>query len=395
MLQDDTLLGGLYIIHLGNGYYYGGRTICFKTRWDEHLSNLQSRKASSYMQNVYNKYGRFEPAILLILPREEQEAAEQKWLDEHFRKPGCVNMSPHAKGGCFGHTPEARAKMRATRASRPDLAQKSREQLRKNFCWKGVKKSPEQIRKMAEKLRGRKQSEESIAKRAESNKGQKRSPESRARQSEAAKIRVQKYPIRFSEVTRALISQQQTGRIWLNNGSMNTNVRPENVQSYLDQGWLLGRFGSCSPEHRALISESSKDRIWLTDGNKNLFVKPDQVEALQLEGWTLGRSNVKPVAQEARDRSGAKRHGRVWATDGTDNLLVSPEEIPEGWYIGLTKKLPVFTDEAKAALSAKRRNKRWIHDMESGRNTCVDETDLSRYLEEGWALGRMASAGAN
>lgn len=396
MLQDNTLLGGLYQIRLSDTHFYGGRTFCFKNRWADHLKNLKEGKANQYMQNVYNKYGRFEPEILEILPREKCIEAEQAWLDKHYRTPGCVNLNPSACGGDGRKSSEeTRARMSAAMRSDPERMKRAREILLSHRMKKGFKHSPASLEKNRLGHIGIKQSPESIAKRVRKITGRKNSPEILAKMSESAKIRAQKYPVHFSEATRALLSQQQKGRVWLNNGSMNIRVPSSQVQSYLDQGWVQGRFGSRSPESRALTSEQSKDRIWLTDGNKNLFVKPDQVESLQSEGWTQGRSNVKPVAQEARDRSGAKRHGRVWATDGTDNLLVSPEEIPEGWYIGLTKKLPVFTDEAKAALSAKRRNKRWVYDTVSGRSTSVDETDLPRYLDEGWALGRMASAGAN
>lgn len=111
MLPDDTLLGGLYLIRLSDTHFYGGRALCFKTRWDEHLANLQSNRANRWMQNVYNKYGRFEPEILAILPKEEHIAAEQAWLDNNFGKPGCVNVSSYAYGGRDGKSVVSRAKM--------------------------------------------------------------------------------------------------------------------------------------------------------------------------------------------------------------------------------------------------------------------------------------------
>ncbi len=392
MLQDDTLLGGLYLIRLSDTHYYGGRTTCFKTRWKEHLYNLTYGQANNRMQNVYNKYGRFEPEIIEILPKELQMEAEQAWLDAHFRQPGCVNLSPYAAGGCAGHTTETKAKMRISLASDPERLRRAQELLRSYRMKKGFKHSAASIEKNRRGHIGIKQSPETIARRIASTTGLRRSPEIREKMSEAAKIRVQKYPIHFSDATRALLSERIKNLVWVNNGRVNTRVSSSDVPSYLDQGWAAGRFGSRSPESRALAREQSKDRIWLTDGDKNLFVKPDQVEALQADGWTQGRSNVKPTPHEARVKTGDKLRGRIWITNGEANMRADPDEIPPGWTLGLTKKIGTMSEEMKAAVSAKRRNKRWIYNLESGKNTSVNETDLPRYLDEGWALGRSSSA---
>lgn len=334
MLQDDTLLGGLYLIRLSDTHFYGGRALCFKTRWEEHLASLQSNRANRWMQNVYNKFGRFEPEILAILPREDHIAAEQAWLDEHFRTPGCVNVSSYAYGGRGGKSVVSHAKM------------------------------------------------------MDPNWGRKNTLEARIRQSEAAKIRVKRYPIRHGESTRSLISSQQAGRIWINNGGTRTRVRSEDLQGYLDQGWVLGRDRHHTQEFKAQASERMIGRVWITNGDKNLFVKPDEVQTYLDQGWTFGRSNLQPTPQEARVKAGAKRHDRIWVTDGSTNQLVYLSEIPEGWRQGLTKKPAVMSDESKTALAAKRGNKRWINNGAS--SMTVDAEDLQRYLDDGWVAGRCS-----
>lgn len=133
MLPNDTRIGGLYIVRLSDTHYYGGRARDFKFRWRSHLRDLRAgHHENPRMQAVYNKYGRFEPEVLRVLSPEEQESAEQEWLDANFRKPGCVNLSPFSVGGCDGRSAETRARMSKTRASRPDLVEKARAQIIKS-----------------------------------------------------------------------------------------------------------------------------------------------------------------------------------------------------------------------------------------------------------------------
>jgi hypothetical protein len=188
------------------------------------------------MQAVYDKYGRFEPKVLVAL-MDGEEAAEQQWLDENFRKPGCVNLSPLAKGGCDGRSEETRKKMSATRTSRPDLVEKARETLNRNRIQKGGSKSEDAKRKVALGMLGKTQTLEHVEKRAAAHRGRKNTPETLARMSESAKKRAQAQPPAHGPETRTLISEQQKGRVWINDGSQNRRVFPDVVP----EGWAAGR----------------------------------------------------------------------------------------------------------------------------------------------------------
>jgi len=103
MLPYDTPPsgGGLYVIWLSDAHFYGGRAQSFKRRWETHFRKLQEgTHGNPRMQNVFNKYGRFEPQVLKkVHSKTGRIAAEQEWLDENQGGEGCVNISPWADGG--------------------------------------------------------------------------------------------------------------------------------------------------------------------------------------------------------------------------------------------------------------------------------------------------------
>lgn len=246
MLLDDTHdAGGIYLIWLSDTHYYGGRARFFRKRWRSHLRDLKAGKHENpRMQAVFDKHGRFDPEIVSVLLPHEQREAEQVWLDTHFRQPGCVNLSPFAKGGCENRSPETRAKMSRTRSTRPDLVLKAQETLELNRMHKGDKKSEAAVAKirLAASFRiGLKQSPDTIAKRVAKILGRKNTPETLQRMSDAAKIRARMFPTVHGPETRALISSQQDGRVWVNNGAENRRSTPEEAEVLLTEGWRPGR----------------------------------------------------------------------------------------------------------------------------------------------------------
>lgn len=129
-------------------------------------------------------------------------------------------------------------KQRQTVKSRPDLVEKARESLARNRVHVDA---TARNRKTGEKLRGRKQALEAVAKRAASNRGRKNTPDTLRRMSESAKRRAQVQPTSHGDETRALISSQQRGRVWVNDGGVNQRLFPEDAENLLAQGWCRGR----------------------------------------------------------------------------------------------------------------------------------------------------------
>lgn len=191
---------------------------------------------------MFNIYGQFEPQVLRELVVGEHKEVEQEWLDEHFRKPGCVNLSPHAKGGCKGHSAETQAKMSATRSSRPDLVEKARQSIAVNRLHNDPQRMVERAVGMSKGNTGKKQTPEHIGKRAATHRGRKNTDETKALMSSSAKLRCITHPTQHGSETRALISKQQKGRIWIHNGIQNQRLFPEEAQAFLDVGWGRGRF---------------------------------------------------------------------------------------------------------------------------------------------------------
>jgi len=256
---------------------------------------------------VFNKYGVFVPEVLCVLTGDiAQVEAEQTWLDAHYGKSGCVNLSRAATTGgshqslegrfrisrslqgrtlTLAHrqaisrgnkgrkltpehiailrecntgrewTPEMRQrhseahkglrrsaasieKQRQTVKSRPDLVQKARESLARNRVHVDA---TARNQKTGEKLRGRKQDPEAVAKRAAAHRGRKNTPDTLRRMSESAKRRAQAQPTSHGDETRALISSQQRGRVWVNDGKVNQRLFPEDAERLLMQGWCRGR----------------------------------------------------------------------------------------------------------------------------------------------------------
>ena len=94
-ITEKTRQGGLYLLYLSDTHYYGGRARHFRARWRRHLTALEKGShPNTYMQNVFNQKGRFEPEILSeILEPDQQIDAEGQWLHEHFGKEGCLNLN--------------------------------------------------------------------------------------------------------------------------------------------------------------------------------------------------------------------------------------------------------------------------------------------------------------
>jgi hypothetical protein len=237
--------GGLYVLWLSDEHYYGGRTRRFRARWREHLKLLsEGTHENVRMQAVFDLNARFHPTILSrITDSSQRKVVEQAWIDENFRKPGCLNLSHSSEGGCAFRSEETRAKMSLTRAMRPDLVEKARASLKENgrpFV-KGMKHPAEHVRKNADAHRGKKQSPDHIAKRVAANLGRKNTPETLAQMSESAKRRAKEKPTVHSSGTKALISSQQKGRIWVHNGERNERIWPLDFPRYENEGFVRGK----------------------------------------------------------------------------------------------------------------------------------------------------------
>ena len=247
MPAHPTPLGGLYIIRLSDTHYYGGRSTNCPRRWRDHLRELRAgTHENRRMQGVVEIEGRFEPKIATPwVEGLDLRAVEQQWLDENFRKPGCVNLTHTSDGGGGEWSDESRKKVSHTRKTKPGLLDQIKRTLAEHRPQAAVARwTPETKQKLAEKNRARAgvpQKPEHVARRAESNRGRKNTAETIQRMSESAKARSQAYPTVHGVGTRELISSQQRGRVWVHNATINRRVWPHEAQELMSQGWEPNR----------------------------------------------------------------------------------------------------------------------------------------------------------
>ena len=197
------------------------------------------------MQRVYDLHGRFDPEVVSVLAPDECPDAEQAWLDANFRKPGCVNLVASSRGGMTGmvRTPESIEKQRATFKSRPDLIEKARASLNRNRVFITKESHHRGVMKTAAKNRGRKQTPEQVARRVESVTGRKNTPETIERMRDSGRRRAAEMPTSHGDETRALISTQQRGRVWVNDGTVNRRLWPDEAATLVVGGWVYGKVG--------------------------------------------------------------------------------------------------------------------------------------------------------
>jgi len=97
-----------------NGKFYVGSSVDSRKRFWAHRKDLRSGvHVCVALQRAWIKYGedcfKFE-VIEQYGTKDELFPAEQKWLDEHYGKEYCYNVSPHANAPMRNASPELRAK---------------------------------------------------------------------------------------------------------------------------------------------------------------------------------------------------------------------------------------------------------------------------------------------
>ena len=94
-----------------------------------------------------------------------------------------------------------------------------------------------------------------------------------------------------SEEDKKKISKANSNRIMMNNGKNNRMIKETDVQLYLDKGWAIGQYYSEESKeiHKKKCSLRNKGRTWINNGENNKFVKEDEIEKYCSNGWKIGR----------------------------------------------------------------------------------------------------------
>lgn len=113
---------------------------------------------------------------------------------------------------------------------------------------------------------------------------------------------------RFSEEAKKNLSNSHRGlpsaslgRVRITKDGKIKNVKKEDVQLYLDQGWVVG---SCNQNY--LVSKdghsSNFGKVCINDGERNFYCYPKELEKYLAEGWTKGRTKKSIDSQKEIQR---------------------------------------------------------------------------------------------
>lgn len=74
----------------------------------------------------------------------------------------------------------------------------------------------------------------------------------------------------------------------MNNSVISVMVKPEDVQSYLDRGFIFGRLYSPSEKTRQLQRNTMKNRVHVHNSEHELMIHPEDVQSYVDKGYVIG-----------------------------------------------------------------------------------------------------------
>ena len=266
MELDDGICAtsGIYCItNLINGKRYIGKSdnnVLERLKLHKKLS-----KTNKHLRDSILKYGldnfRFE--ILEICPKEICGKRERYWIEYYDSMNNGYNFTTGGEGESGWH-----------------LSQQSRDLISKS--WKTRVVSEETRKKLSEANKGKKWSDEMRKRASVNNRGEKNSFYGK-HHTEETKRKISESHTNPSESVREKLSKSRTksnmGRVWINDGKSNKFIKPEDVESFIQNGWIIGR----------IMSNSSKiGKIWINKDCVNKQIEKDELKSYLESGWNKG-----------------------------------------------------------------------------------------------------------
>lgn len=234
---EENLVHLTYSNHIMAHYY-----LCLFTS----DGTLKSKMVYAFMMMTHTrKLPETEQELLQNL--DQYKNLHNEWTNLLYLK---MKNNQYAKGNILSE--ETRQKMGASRMGRP-TRDETRDKLSKSASGsKWVHKDGIYTHVSGKKLEeyllngweigGRPATEETKKAISAQNTGKKRSEEAKAKMSKAARGRIPwNKGKKMSEETKKKNSKIQKNRIHINNGIQEKFVKPEQIQDYLDDGWVKGR----------------------------------------------------------------------------------------------------------------------------------------------------------
>jgi hypothetical protein len=179
-----------------------------------------------------------------------------------------------------------------------------------------------------------------------------------------------------SDAARKAISDGLTGKprlgsrgsVYINKDGLETRVPKELLESWVGEGWSVGRSKGSATKGKVFLVNPSGTRV---------AVLPEEVESKLLEGWSRlpkkpkppkkegPRKGWSPSAETREKQSKSKKEnppmaalGKKWVHKELESRYVAPEELQEllrqGWELGR----PRASEETKRKQSEKRLGKK-------------------------------------
>ena len=189
------------------------------------------------------------------------------------------------------------------------------------------------------------------------------------------------------------------GRIVLNNGSIHKYILPRDLDKYLSEGWVKGE-----------IEHSTLNRISIKKEDKQRFVLESELDKYLSEGWVKGG-----ISRNKNAISYIK--GFIWINNGINQIRINESELDkylsEGWVKGICQKttkgyvkltnninnVAINPDNVeqlnyylsngwKEGCTRNIKKRIWINNTILSK--MILESELDKYLSEGWVKGRLS-----
>lgn len=188
--------------------------------------------------------------------------------------------------------------------------------------------------------------------------------------------------------TQGRLTPWLEGLVWMHNEEGLIRIDESEISFYESQGYELGT---------GIASETSSGLMWMNDGTSEYLVDPDDIP----DDLVKGRLNVstqglfgvtdgkvtKFVTQEMFDKmpsnwvrgtTGHSTLGRVWVNDGERSYTIDPSELQEHLDSGYFK----------GRLTSKTKDKLWVVNFES-ESKIIDKSQYEEYKALNYRLGKF------
>lgn len=217
------------------------------------------------------------------------------------------------------------------------------------------------------------------------------------------------------------IHRSVVGQIFINNGSNEKKIFPDNLETYQKLGWEKGklpqsettirrRVSKCqgqkrskdaceriskalkgkpkSAEHVAKVQATKKNkhcvapnkgRVAMLFEDHLVYVNKQDVESYIALGYIL---SGKKHTEEACERQSIAKRGTIAVTDGNKTKFIKQSELPVYLDLGFT-----LGRHEPTRPNQKSEHRKWVND---GQHTfMIKQEELEEYLNKGYILGRL------